>query len=157
MAMPVVGSHGRVTSDINVTPMIDVMLVLLIIFMIVTPIISAGFQARIPEGRNIEGAPEDLGDVVLGIDRNGRYYLDPGTGAIAPIVSAAAMQAQDDSLASILTRVFRTRTTDKILYFKADANLEYSVVAPSIEIARRSGVRVLASITEQPIRSRRRR
>jgi biopolymer transport protein ExbD/biopolymer transport protein TolR len=72
------GSSGRakVNADINVTPMIDVMLVLLIIFMIVTPLIAAGFQATLPKGNNLDPSPEEETDVILGIDRNGKYFLN---------------------------------------------------------------------------------
>ena len=52
---------GKVNADINVTPMIDVMLVLLIIFMIVTPLIAAGFQATLPKGKHLDPSPEEEG------------------------------------------------------------------------------------------------
>ena len=76
-----------VKADINVTPMIDVMLVLLIIFMIVTPLIAAGFKAVMPKGKNLDPRPEGSGEVVLGIDAAGNYFLNtravpPGTGGI---------------------------------------------------------------------------
>ena len=63
------GDAGKsaVTSDINVTPMIDVMLVLLIIFMIVTPLIAAGFKATLPKGANLDARPEGDNEVILGI------------------------------------------------------------------------------------------
>src|SRR6058998_3919583 len=76
-------TEGVVAANINVTPMIDVMLVLLIIFMIVTPAITAGFQATIPRAQNAEKREEDQGEIRLGIDRTGKYFLDqvnPATG-----------------------------------------------------------------------------
>ena len=134
--------HGEeaVKSEPNVIPMIDIMLVLLIIFMIVTPVITGGFQATMPEARNLEQRPEEDNDVILGIDIDGQYYLDPGTGEIGMIVN--------DSLASFLTQVYETRTRDAILYFRADANLEFAIVEDAMDVARKSGVRVLAAITE---------
>ena len=76
MAMPA-GSSGNVQSTPNVTPMIDVMLVLLIIFMVVAPALMAGFNATPPEGVNLKDHPEDeQTDQVLGIDREGQYYLN---------------------------------------------------------------------------------
>jgi biopolymer transport protein ExbD len=128
--------------------MIDIMLVLLIIFMIVTPVITSGFTARIPEGRNIERAEEADGDVTLGIDDQGQYYLDPGTGQTTAIVN--------DSLTSFLTRVYSSPGIDKVLYFKADAGLPYSVIEEALESAREAGVAVLATIAEQPREERRR-
>jgi len=140
MAMSV-GGGGGVKSDINVTPMIDVMLVLLIIFMIVTPIITSGFRAVIPQAKNIEPSPSEKTDITLGIDKDGNYYLDPGTGHIGPIAP--------DKLQDALTSLYQNRD-DKILYFKADANLEYQKVEDAIEIVRKAGVRVIASVTEEP-------
>ena len=100
MAISTGGGGDEVNAEINVTPMIDVMLVLLIIFMIVTPLVSAGFSAQMPEGRNRERAAEDSGDIVLGISQQGRYYLDPGDGKISPVVSEDAIQSQLDVLES---------------------------------------------------------
>jgi biopolymer transport protein TolR len=131
------GSAGRgsVKADINVTPMIDVMLVLLIIFMIVTPLIAAGFQATLPKGKNLDPRPEGDNEVVLGIDRSGRYFLN---GRPLP----------DGTLEDQLRGIFGARTEDKILYFKADNQLKYAKVQEAVETARRSGVRVMAAITE---------
>ena len=140
MSISVGGGEEVIKSEPNVIPMIDIMLVLLIIFMIVTPVITGGFQATMPEARNLEQRPEEDNDVILGIDVDGQYYLDPGTGEIGMIVN--------DSLGSFLTRVYATRTRDAILYFRADANLEFALVEDAMDVARKSGVRVLAAITE---------
>src|SRR5436189_6161051 len=70
------GTAGGVKASPNVTPMIDVMLVLLIIFMLVVPAISAGFQAIPPQGVNLKPHPEEERDQVLGIDANGQYFLN---------------------------------------------------------------------------------
>src|SRR6476660_5727856 len=70
------GGKGGVKAEPNVTPMIDVMLVLLIIFMLVIPAITAGFQAIPPTGVNLKPHPEEDQDQVLGIDANGQYYLN---------------------------------------------------------------------------------
>ena len=126
-----------VKSDINVTPMIDVMLVLLIIFMIVTPLIAAGFKATLPKGKNLDPRPEGENEVVLGIDQSGRYFLNG-----RPLAGGA--NVLEDQLRS----TFAARTEDKILYFKADNQLKYSKVQEAVETARRAGVRVMAAITE---------
>ena len=71
------GGGGSIKAEPNVTPMIDVMLVLLIIFMIVVPQIAAGFKASPPKGQNIKAHPEDENaDQVLGIDKEGQYFLN---------------------------------------------------------------------------------
>jgi biopolymer transport protein TolR len=133
------GNSGStaVKSDINVTPMIDVMLVLLIIFMIVTPLIAAGFKATLPKGKNLDPRPEGENEVVLGIDQSGRYFLN-----------GRALAGGADALEDQLRGIFSARTEDKILYFKADNQLRYAKVQEAVETARKAGVRVMAAITE---------
>ena len=128
MAMTTSGAGGGVASSPNVTPMIDVMLVLLIIFMIVTPLINAGFQAQPPVGVNLKSHPEDNEDQVLGIDAFGQYYLNK-----KPI--------KNETLGEQLKRIYDARTTDKIL--------DYSKVLDAIDIAAHNGVRVLGAISDQ--------
>jgi biopolymer transport protein TolR len=129
------GSSG-VKAEPNVTPMIDVMLVLLIIFMIVTPLINAGFRATPPQGVNLKSHPEEEGDQVLGIDASGQYYLNK-----RPI--------RKETLPQQLKAIYDARTEDKILYLKADRNLDYSKVLDAIDMASRNGVRVVGAISEQ--------
>src|SRR3954447_13033121 len=77
MAMSASSGPGSVQATPNVTPMIDVMLVLLIIFMVVTPQLLAGFNADPPKAINLKDHPEDAdNDHVLGIDKDGNYYFD---------------------------------------------------------------------------------
>ena len=134
----------------NVVPMIDVMLVLLIIFMIVTPIISAGMQATMPHAKAVETSAEEDGDVVLGIDTRGRYYLDPGTGETGVICrSGDAACNQEALLEEYLTRIYNARTLDKILYMRAHNELPYGTIQDAVEICRSSGVRVLANIADE--------
>ena len=136
MAMSAGGGSG-VQSSPNVTPMIDVMLVLLIIFMVVTPALLAGFAATPPQAVNLKDHPEDANlDQVLGIDRDGNYYLNK-----KPI------KTQD--VGPMLKQIFDARTEDKILYLKADKNLDYSKVLDAIDIAAHNGVRVLGAISDQ--------
>jgi biopolymer transport protein ExbD len=135
-----VGAKGSVKSEPNVIPMIDIMLVLLIIFMIVTPVITAGFSAKMPQGKNLERAEEQPGDVVLGVDRDGGLYLDPGSGTVTPVNA--------EQLEDALKQIYGSRT-DKVIYFRADAGLDYGRIEDVLLIARRSGVRVLAAVTEE--------
>ena len=142
MALSVTSASAKsaVKADINVTPLIDVMLVLLIIFMIVTPIIAACFQATIPRSENPELRPEGPDEVRLGIDRDGKFFLDLGEGP---------RQIKDEDLPARLENIYANRTKDKILFFKADQNIEFGRVQQAIEIARQAGARVVAAITEQ--------
>ena len=134
------GMSGRagqtsVKSEPNVVPMIDVMLVLLIIFMIVTPLIAAGFKATLPKGKNLDPRPEGENEVILGIDHSGQYFLNQR------FIEKGLLEDQ-------LRSIFAARTEDKILYFKADNQLKYAAVQDAVETARRAGVRVMAAITE---------
>ncbi len=136
MGMSAGNSAGTtaVKSEPNVVPMIDIMLVLLIIFMIVTPLLASGFRATMPKADNLDASPEEEGEIILGIDEGGRFFLN--TRAIA-----------EDQLEDQLRAMYANRE-DKILYLKADNNLKYGRIQDGIEIARRAGARVVASITE---------
>jgi biopolymer transport protein TolR len=140
VALSATSARAAVKADINVTPLIDVMLVLLIIFMIVTPLIAKGFQATIPRSDNPENRPEGQDEVRLGIDKDGKFFLDLGSG---PKLIA------DDALPGRLQAIYETRTQDKILFLKADQDIQFGRVQQAIEIARAAGVRVVGAITEQ--------
>ena len=131
-----VSTGGGVKSEPNVVPMIDVMLVLLIIFMVVTPAIAAGFTATPPTGVNLKSHPEADQDQVLGIDKYGRYYLNK-----QPI--------ENEQLPELLNSIFSVRTVDQILYVKADKDLEYGAILEAMDIASKNGVRVVGAITDQ--------
>ena len=130
------GSSSNIKAEPNVTPMIDVMLVLLIIFMLVVPAINSGFQAVPPQGVNLKPHPEEERDQVLGIDANGQYFLNK-----APIPNA--------ELGPRLKTIYETREEDKLLYVKAHRELEYSKVLDAMDIASHNGVAVTGMITDQ--------
>jgi biopolymer transport protein ExbD len=142
----VAGVNSDVNADINVTPMIDVMLVLLIIFMIVTPAITAGFQATLPRAMNPEAREEADGEIRLGIDQDGKFYLDI-TGTSGQYTGPRYIS--DADLPGQLTTLYANRTVDKILFLKADQEIEFSRVQEAIDIARKAGVRVIGAIAEQ--------
>ena len=136
MAMSAGGGQS-VKAEPNVTPMIDVMLVLLIIFMVVTPALLAGFNAVPPTGQNLKDHPEDAEtDQVLGIDHDGNYYLNKKP------IAKTAIEAE-------IKRIYDSRPTDKVMYLKADKDLLYSKVVDATEMAAKNGVRVLGLIGEQ--------
>ena len=117
--------------------MADVMLVLLIIFMITAPLIASGFEATMPQAVNLIEAAEDPEDIVLGIDRQGNFYIN----------TFAVPKAQvEDSLRTIYTRY---HTRDKILYLKAHTELQMEKVQEAITMARAAGVAVIAAVTDQ--------
>src|SRR5581483_12005895 len=132
------GGGGGVQSTPNVTPMVDVMLVLLIIFMVVTPALLAGFTADPPQAQNIKDHPEDdKTDQVLGIDRDGNYYLNK-----KPI--------HKEDVAAALKHIYKdTPRDDYIMYLKADKNLDYSKVLDAMDIAMNNGVHVVGMVSDQ--------
>ncbi|HEX8316979.1 ExbD/TolR family protein [Longimicrobium sp.] len=133
----VAGITSEVTSEINVTPMIDVMLVLLIIFMVVTP--ALGYEAKLPKAKT--AAPEKEERITLGIDNQGKYYIEdvPNPGPI-PLAQ----------LEGRLRTEYQKRPEDHILYLKADNGVQYGVVLSAIDAARNAGVRRIGTITELP-------
>jgi biopolymer transport protein ExbD len=135
MSMAVSGA-SEVKAEPNVTPMIDVMLVLLIIFMLVIPAINAGFNAVPPQGQNLKPHPEEDADQVLGIDASGAYYLNK-----KPI--------KNEDLPTLLKAIYEARTEDKILFLKAHNQLKYEKVIDALDIAAKNGVRVTGMITDQ--------
>jgi biopolymer transport protein ExbD len=125
-----------VSSDINVTPLVDVMLVLLIIFMVVTPALLQGFQAVLPVGNNLAERPEEESRVVVGIDVDGKWYFNKRL-------------IQKEQMYGALTSAFAARPEDKVLYLKADAGLPYEAVLEMMDVGRDAGARVLAAVSEQ--------
>jgi len=130
------GGRSNIKAEPNVTPMIDVMLVLLIIFMLVIPTISAGFVAVPPVGTNLKPHPEEDADQVLGIDADGQYFLNK-------------QRIRNEELGARLNEIFKERTLDKLLYIKAHKDLEYGKVLDAMDIAARNEVRVTGMITDQ--------
>jgi len=131
-----VSTGAGVKAEPNVVPMIDVMLVLLIIFMVVTPAIASGFTAEPPSGINLKSHPEADDDQVLGIDKYGQYFLNK-------------TQINNEQLGELLSNIYTQRTVDQILYVKADKNLEYGKILDAMDIASKNGVRVVGAITDQ--------
>src|SRR5688572_23846122 len=128
-------SDSSVMGDINVTPLVDVMLVLLIIFMIVTPAIMAGFQAQMPEGAHLRARPDEEDRTTFGVDKQGNWFLNK-----KPIAKADAQK--------LLEAEFLKHPDDKVLFVKADKNLKYGQLIEVMEIAKKAGVAVFAAVTD---------
>lgn len=124
-------------SEINVTPMVDVMLVLLIIFMVITPMLSKGISVDMVRTRNpIAMQAADKDDAVLiAITREGRVYL--GTTQMPP-----------DQLPQKVKDLLINRL-DKTVYLRADARARYETVVEVVDNLRASGVDQLGLLTEQ--------
>jgi biopolymer transport protein ExbD len=136
MAMSTGGGDDALQGDINVTPMVDVMLVLLIIFMVVTPALLQGFTATLPQGANLIERPADEARVTLGLDVQGNYYLN------------RQLIPKDQALVRLQTE-FALQPDDKVLFLKAHDDLPYEEVLVAMRIARDAGARVMAAVSEQ--------
>lgn len=128
-------NESGVMGDINVTPLVDIMLVLLIIFMIVTPLIAAGFVARMPEGAHLKARKDDPERTTFGIDQKGDWFINT-----KPIRKEDAQK--------LLEQEFLKHPDDKVLFVKADRNLKYGDMLAVMEVAKKAGVAVVAAVTD---------
>ena len=135
-----------VVSDINVTPMVDVMLVLLIIFMVITPMLSKGQQVNMVKTHNdIKMQEADKEDAILiAITRDGKDFLSPGNSLVQP-----------DQLASKVKDLQQNRS-DKTVYIRADARARFSSVTDVLDNLRTAQVDQIGLITE-PIQDKNRK
>ena len=146
------GDDDPVLADINVTPLVDVMLVLLIIFMVVTPALMAGFQAEMPTGLNLISKPDDPERTTVGIDAEGAYYVNK-----KPVASCGARTIGSDAapdcraeMQRILQAEFERHPDDRVMFVRADAGLQYGELLQVMDIGRDAGAVVLAAVTESP-------
>jgi len=133
------GGHGGYTSDINVTPMVDVMLVLLIIFMVVTPMLQAGVTVVIPKSLNPD---EDANinketAVVLAIPENGVYYV--GKDAVT----------KDRLIEKIKGLMENRKIEDRVVYIKGGNAVSYGSIVDTISAVRESGIDRIGLVTEK--------
>src|SRR5262247_1479564 len=120
------GGGGGVKSDINVTPLVDVMLVLLIIMMIVAPLLQQGVSVKLPKATNTQEKPDTQEQTVLAIDSNRRLYLN-------------AVPVLKDDLQRRVTDILENKK-DRIVIIKADEDVEYSAVMDAMDALRASGI-----------------
>ena len=128
------GSTG-INSDINVTPLVDVMLVLLIIMMIVAPLLQKGVDVRLPVAANSAVKPETQDQTVLAITNDGRLFIN-------------AVPVQNGDLRRRIEEVFETKT-EKLVIIKADEDVEYKHVMDAMDDLRASGIEDMGLITER--------
>jgi len=144
MGMTISSGGGKRKHDVspamNVTPLVDVVLVLLIIFMVVTPLLAKQFWLNLPkkdDTARLEPPPDD-GDkpVVLTVDREGVLRINQS-------------EVKPDELGERLARIFAARA-DSVLYFDADDEAGYAAAVEAMDAARRGGAKTIAILTEKP-------
>ena len=137
MSMGGGGEQGGVQSEINVTPMADVMLVLLIIFMVITPMLQKGVSVELAQTNNpIEMEAADAEDAILvAVTRDGKYFLakDPTTLAELPTLVLDMLQGR----------------LDKTVYVKSDFRARYGDVVALVDSVRAAGVDKIGLLTER--------
>jgi len=133
MAMQLGGNSG-IKSDINVTPLVDVMLVLLIIMMIVAPLLQQGVPVNLPIAANSSEKPETQDQTVVTIDRGKNVYLN-------------AVPVPSGQLQSRVTTVLEDKS-DKIVIIKADDETPYSAVMATMDELRAAGIEDMGLITD---------
>jgi biopolymer transport protein TolR len=138
MAMAVGGPSGGVKSEINVTPLVDVMLVLLIIMMIVAPMLQKGVDVRLPVAANSSDKPETQEQTVLAIKADKSLYVN-------------GIQVRESELRQKVEEALETKK-EKVILIKADEDVEYSAVMGAMDSLREGGVEDMGLITERKVK-----
>jgi biopolymer transport protein ExbD len=134
MAMNVGGSGGP-KSDINITPLVDVVLVLLIIFMVITPIVQMGYAVQVPPKVETSApVPQDSNQVIVRLDAEGRPWINK------QMISMTDFPGR--------LREALTGRSSKVIFFAADGELEYDRVARFMDVCRQNGAQNLGIVFE---------
>jgi biopolymer transport protein TolR len=130
--------HSSVNADINVTPMADIMLVLLIIFMITAPLLQSGITVSLPKAKYPLDAPkiDDPKSVVIALNHEGKIYI-------------AKRQVEEAELYSFLKEKFPPTEGNKIIYLKADTALNYGRVVEIVNGCRIAGIDKIGLVAEK--------
>jgi len=128
------GAKGGVKSDINVTPLCDVMLVLLIIMMIVAPLLQQGVSVTLPKAGNTVDKPEVQGQTVVAIARDKTMYVN-------------AKPVREGELATKINELLEN-AKEKVVLIKADTEVEYGAVMAAMDQLRQAGIEDIGLITD---------
>ena len=134
MSMDLGGAKGGVKADINVTPLVDVMLVLLIIMMLVAPMLEEGVSVKLPKAANATPKPQSQEQTVIAIGANRAMYIN-------------ARPVQEQELATKISEILENKT-EKLVIIKADEEVEYGAVMAAMDQLRTAGVEDIGLITE---------
>jgi biopolymer transport protein ExbD len=128
------GGGGGVKSDINVTPLVDVMLVLLIIMMIIAPLLQKGVDVRLPIAINSASKPETQDQTVLGIKADKTVWLN-------------GVEVRKEEMRTRLESILETKK-EKLILIKADEDAPYSAIMEAMDELRASGIEDVGLITD---------
>ncbi|HSN97630.1 MAG TPA: biopolymer transporter ExbD [Candidatus Nanopelagicales bacterium] len=135
------GRKGEIKPTMNVTPLVDVVLVLLIIFMVVTPLLAKQFWLNLPkkdEEAKVEPPPDDQNKpVVVTVDRDGTVRIN----------QAAVDRAE---LTDKLARIMAARS-ESVIYFDAHDEADYGIAVQAMDLARMGGAKTIAVLTENVV------
>ena len=139
MSMDLGGATGGVKSDINVTPLVDVMLVLLIIIMLIAPLLQQGISVTLPKAANSSDKPETRGQTMIAISVDKHVYLN-------------SKEVEDkDKLGEVVKALLSDKAADeKIVLIKADQGVDYGSVMATMDQLRAAGVEDMGLVTEKP-------
>ena len=138
MSMDLGGAKGGVKSDINVTPLVDVMLVLLIIMMLVAPMLQKGVDVRLPSAANTTDKPETSDQTVIAIGADKRVYVN-------------SVQIRPAELTAKVTDMFEEKKS-KIIIIKADEDVDYGTVMDTMDLLSKAGAEDMGLIVEKRAR-----
>jgi biopolymer transport protein TolR len=138
MAMDVGGAKGGIKSDINVTPLVDVMLVLLIIMMIVAPMLQKGANVRLPQAANGADKPETSGQTVVAITADGGFWVN-------------GVRIPDTDLRRRVEDILEGKT-ERVVLIKADEDAPYGKVMDAMDELRGAGIEDMGLITDPKVR-----
>jgi biopolymer transport protein ExbD len=135
MAMDVGGGKGGPKSDINVTPLVDVMLVLLIIMMLIAPMLQQGVAVTLPEAGNTGEKPDTQDQTVVAIDSRGHFYVN-------------ALPVANEDLVPRVQRALEDKK-EKLVNLKGDKDAKYSAIMDAMDAFRKAQIENIALITER--------
>ena len=139
MAMDVGGSSGGPKSDINVTPLVDVMLVLLIIMMLVAPMLQKGVDVKLPVATNTADKPETQQQTVLAVDARDKFYIN---GIEVPRAEMADR-----------VRLALEEKTERVVLIKGDTDASYRAIMAAMDDLRKAGIEDIGLITDPKVDS----
>jgi biopolymer transport protein TolR len=135
MSMDVGGAKGGPKSDINVTPLVDVMLVLLIIMMLIAPMLQKGVPVTLPFADNVVDKPETQNQTVVAVDSNNRFYVD-------------GIEVEKSTMAERVRTKLEDKT-ERIVLIKGDQDASYSSIMAAMDDLRKVGIEDIGLITER--------